>query len=855
MVLLDGPVNATWAAQHLDEWSRQGIGGFLLHGIQDDLGEDGPDAERAAGLTQEIRLACDRLSEGKLASCFVRTVFPADRSPFLDTKLADDLVSRFGKLAAIADDAGLRGIALDTCSANLYYDYRWDGYAYEDYSVEALETAAERMGARLIRSALRGNRELDLLVFAEDYRSWSPLWLALLRGMADAIGRDRGATLHLVSREAVAITDPLEMSRTQDRTRRLLADFVREDFSLGFAVCPVTRNRPPMAIESFRRQMAMAKVLSDRYVVVEDPDACWWQMADADAITHSSLLQNGGACRSQTAAPPEGMASYTATTPFDDYLRAGSIDALGAPGFVFTRGKESALLLWNGVPAGGTLSALPPPVTMTWLSSGKQTELPSENDSVTVPVTTEMVLIEPLPAWEWSVPAGLWFEASGPLSPSSLETGIRFGFAERAGTELSGALDLVPEGDLVVRPAHHDLDLPEQGSIVIDGLLRSPSALSRDRGVSLVLSTPGRGSVTRHFTVPTGPDLVRMWQLDGTVAGGLVAARVGQGWDAFASTDRGEVARLNLDGGVRWRRRFPSDFETAPAVGLDASRGLRLAVGDTSGRVRTLLDTGYVAWETTVESPAGVQALVFAQLDDAPGDELVCVTEGGVVTGLSDAGAPLWRFETARGAHYLTAGPGGLGEVKDVFLVYATARGGMIERISGDQRVWRDLLTGAPACGAVMGDVDHDGVDEAVTLTATGSLQVWDSASGDIKAMSPASVVPGAVGFAVAGRGYVVATTLGLIRLDTDFAELWRYNAPVSAPPVVLDRGSGEEQYLCPCTDGTLRCLDGEGAEVWRDSRAAAPLGAPTTISSPLLHSPLILTPSADRRIRAVEPW
>ena len=35
--LLEAPINATWAANHAEEWHEKGFRGFLLEGILDDL--------------------------------------------------------------------------------------------------------------------------------------------------------------------------------------------------------------------------------------------------------------------------------------------------------------------------------------------------------------------------------------------------------------------------------------------------------------------------------------------------------------------------------------------------------------------------------------------------------------------------------------------------------------------------------------------------------------------------------------------------------------------------------------------------------------------------------------------------
>jgi len=861
-VLLCAPVNATWAANHVQYWTAKGVQGFLLSGIQDDLtidpwAVDGDPATMDAEdlLLREVRLAAERLAGAGIDRNFVVVPLAPERAYFAQDAPAGEAVARFGQVAAFCRQAGLRGVAIDTRATDLFYDYRWDGYAYDGYAPSDLDNGARALGRRTVRAVLRAYPDAEILVLTEGYRAWHPLWRALFGGMLDALGPAHAEAFHLLTRETLREVEPLRIRDIAARTRRLLADILSGDArhwwerhgSVAVGVGPLgyrdgIEGRAPVAhypLEAFRVQLAAAKLFSDHYVWIAGEGPTWWRVTKEDKEIYGGLLQNGAAIRAQTGPVIEDLLAYTARTPLDAYRRVGPYALGGRACHVLNTATGAAVVVWEGVANETALGERAAPVFMTELRTGRRHELLPKDGQVTVGPACGPVLIEPLPVRPWVLPASLWTSIPEPPSPSTRSAQVRFGLAARSGFHVTGALEaLAPQG-FGISPRRRPFDLENGEAAHVNATLRGSFRLGQTMELGLGLVAPGGPPVMRSFRLPVCPDLVWRRDFDGVVGHGLAAADLDgdSSIEVVACSDAGEVACLGADGGLRWKRRFPARFVARPIVVRDGSGGALTVTLDQRGRLQALFERGRVAWEKHLAPPARRQGPAPAVLDDRPGEEiLVALADGGIVA-VAAHGETLWSYAAgATGGCFATERmPGERWE--KVFVAATAGGGGVLDCVDGrGGRIWRAALEGPPCGAPAFADVNGDGAPEVLTLTLSGVVQAWHAPSGRLasRAASPKSIAPNAI---VAdellpeqGVEILLIGTSSLCCLSNGFDRLWR--APLSpVAPLVVAHVRGGPRILAPTREEGLVCMDGEGRLLWRDTRSRVPLAGPALVA------------------------
>ncbi|NIA13351.1 MAG: PQQ-binding-like beta-propeller repeat protein [Nitrospiraceae bacterium] len=873
--MLAAPVNATWAANHLSYWDQKGFAGFLLSGIQDDLVTDvwacdGDPATvgREDALLREVRLAIERLNEGGLDRNFALVPVAPGRAYFADPSAAREAVGRLEKLGVFCRLAGLRGVAIDGHASDLFYDLRWDGYAYDTYTAEDVKAGARDFGRRAVRAILRGCPDAEILVIGGDYPDWGPLWCAFLRGMAEGAGDRADVILHFLTRAGLSDTDPTSLMAMAGRARRLLTEQWGPQANLAVGMRPLVCRGVEDAVAAaayplaaFRVQLAMAKVLSDQYVWVDGGGASWWRLTEKDAALYGGLFQNGAAAAKQTGPVAGNLSDYSVSTRFDDSLRVGVHELNGRACFVFNTAQGASLLCWEGVAPGTVLDGCQAPVSWVDLETGETREIAPDEGRIALPISDVPCLLERLPVGAWVLPASLWMGLPEPLTPESGAARLEFGFVNRTGFDVSGILETRAPALFTVKPRQQAFELESDAELAVRGTIRGPMTAGRDVPVTVGLVVPGRPPLERTFDLPVSPALDWSVALDGVVRHAPVAAGLDSdpADEVLVCTDSGEVVCLSSRGEVRWRRRFDTSFSIPPAVGVDLSGGKLIATTDDRGTLRVLLESGRVLWETAPGGLCCPSGPLFADLDGQPGDEIVVGFLDGRLEVFREDGQPLRTHPPLLGATELVMSPvSGAAGSRLVGVSHLWRMGVLSGYGVRKTALWRAFLPFVPVCAPAMADVTGDGVDEVLAVSEQGRVLAVSGGNGrhvaqfDVSRLAPVTALVACDLLPGPGPEFVVWGGKGLACLSHDFEAVWLAPLNAVAAPAVGATPAGP-RILVPVRGGALACLDASGALLWRDERSSTPLsGGPLLADLDRDGRSECVYPSSDRVLRSL---
>ena len=749
-VLLNAPVNATWAANHTDYWQRKGFAGFLLSGIQDDLEVDvwAVDGDAATKgnedlLLREVRLANERLVEAGIDRNFVLVPIAPDRCFFADPAVARDTIGRFRSVGVFCEKAGLRGVAIDTRPNSLFYDYRWDGYLYDTYTPSDVERGAREFGKHAVRSLLREHPQAEVLVIAGGHETWGPLWFALFEGMVEGLRVSRDAPMHLLTRETCFETRPGRIARIAERTRSIIRDrFADESRSrwekrgyVGLGISPLgyqetAEGRAPVAhypFEAYRLQLAAAKLYSERYVCIEANGPSWWRLAAPEAETYGGLLQNGALMTGQTQPVVENLEAYDVRTPLDGLRRVGPCRFDDNPAYVLLSDEGAEIVFWQGIGEQRVVEGHHAPVLVTDLVTEQHRRIEPENSRLVLEPAAGPIVVGSLPVSEWALPAAVWLDVLHHPSPEVATFPVQFGFVNRTAFDISGALDAVVPTGFAIRPATQPFELESGEAILIDGVVRGKFRPGAPVRIVLRVAITGSAEpVTRAFEANVVPDLEWGARLDGAVrAAPLVTELDGEAPDEVVlCSQAGEVVCINADGSVRWNRRFAERFDVAPAAGRGGLGQPLIATVDHRGTLRVIAQDGRVQWEKRLGARCGQSGPVFAEIDPFPGDEVVVSLDDGRIVAIRGDTQVLWSYPTGPGSFFAVL-PFNDDAPCRIFVTCGGASGGL-ECISDQgQRLWRAATDGPSACPPVIADTNGDGISEVITATASGIVEVW----------------------------------------------------------------------------------------------------------------------------------
>lgn len=854
-VLLAAPVNATFAANQLEHWSTLGFDGFLLEGVVTNLADqrtivatpDGApppdtrplaelDARAEAPVVQELRLAHRRLAEVGLRHTYLRVAVSPEEAWFTDSALTRQALAVFRQAGALCRLAGLAGLALDTQSTSLMYDFRWDGYDLESASAAAVRNGARGLGRRALRTFIRECPETHLLVIADAPEEAGPLWFDFFTGVVESLGAAEDIHIDLCIRACAGYTAPRELAAALARWDHLIRLRLPEELvpvwrsQCGFApmlapLGPGVAHHPP---EVFRTQLAAAKCLAPRAVCIAAPEGGWWEASGFDAFAYDESGQRGPGAVRPIPPPVDNLAEYAVTTPLDGLRRAGPLAPAenGAfPGYVFLWKEQAAILAWDGT------SALAPedgdwviverslPAVVVDMQTGTSTWAEPRENRVTIPRTETPTLLKGLAFRDWVLPAALWLEATEPFEAGGQSSALAFGFVNHAILPFDGVLELSAPPRYGLGETLFDIHLEPGESLRYERLVQGVFEAGARPEFSLSLVPDGGGAVQQRYAFDVGPEVLWTGLLDGPVAGVAAAGSAGGG-AVVAVSRRGDVSCYEPDGVLRWRRRFKARFDVPPLLLEGKSGAWAVALADHRGRLRMLDSAGGLVRALNLGAAPAEQA--FAVFAGHTPDEirLVAGLRNGHVWGVSASGDHAWEYVTGGDSvRSLAAGP-------DVFVV----TGGETARLlcldaEGELR-WERALEGpapGPGCLAVLpgGQVAAATGTRVHVYGATGDLvkEVRVAGAGRARHLSTAPILSGPEPalMVAAGNGLVCVSPAG----DT----LWR----AETGPVHMSAGlelDGLPFVLAAGRDGV--CLVGHnGAVRWRSGRTEPASGPP----------------------------
>lgn len=822
-------MDANWVASGAESWRDSGIGGFLFHvpgvsfarSVWSLDGEAAPEGE-GDGTLAVFRQTQARLAAAGIGRNFLLIPFTPEGTYFSSGSPADTATARISDAAAFCRLSGLRGVALDTQPTSLFYDFRWDGYGYENYTPEDLVSGAARLGRRAGRALLRELPDAEVLILADGAVSWGPLWISLVGGLLEAVGPAPGASIHILVKSGVAAaSDAVRVAGSLETARAfLLAQLGSEagaiwrkrgQFASGFDPFQATSRGV------YAEQLTAALTSSGRY--------CWldgrgWQPGAAPGL-------------------PSELAAVPARGRLATFQRVGALLEGDVPSFVFLSDVGASVLFPRGLAEALALDSERDKVRVLNLSTDELRGLDVVDGRVTVGPSRGAVLVEGLPVRRWALPAALWARSDMPAEAGADGGGstfaLEYGFAARQGRAVSGTLDVeMPAGYSIV-PSSVALSLTPGEALVADAVVRGSFTAGGVLALQLGLVLPGTAPVMRTFSFAVSPAQRWQYSLDGALSGPPAVADVGgeAGTVLFATTVTGQLVSLNSSGGLRWTRRFDGAFVGSPALGRAAFGQWFVVAADARGRIRALDLRGYPIWEERLDGQALLPGPVCVPLDDTPGDDVCVGMSGGTTAAFSATGTLLWKEPAqSEGPGYLSVLPlGGLAAESIVAVRGGRVPWAVCHGRNGKIR-WQKRLGSAPVDVPFLYELGGSTLPEILTPLSNGTVAGWDAVSGDGAGRRAIEVTGAMRGFCVVDPGgelgFAAAGADSVVGLNSAMELVWQQPGEARWLSAVADTGGA--RLLVGRADGTVACLDAGGKTVWVDHHgigavAAAPVG------------------------------
>jgi outer membrane protein assembly factor BamB len=868
--LLLSPVNATWAANNASYWRDKGFRGFILTGIAETVARAAGDSDTAAAestLTppiRELRLACERLAESGLTDNFLYWDLSQAESPFSTQAAATSAANAMRVAGALCAAVGLKGVAIDSASSSAFYDYRWDGYGYEDYTPADLDNRARRFGRSLARALLLERPGAEILFITDGFiggRGPGPLWLPLFEGLIEGCAMDEASRICLLTRESFPARSALDLRRAARGTGAILDHRLqpeqralwRRKGSVCLGMAPLrfdsVAQKPVAAVDpaTFRGLVAAAKALSGKYIWIESAGSCWWRLTQQEVDTYSQLLQNGPAVASQTTPVVDNLDDYTLHMPYDKWQRAGPLPGFAVPAEVYATDSGASLVLWAGSEGDMTLPVGETPLTVRNLASGEQVDYKNESGSVVAPAGDAPLLIDGLPARPWLLEAGLRVEVAEAPRPSNPRAKIACRFQNSSTVTIRGAIDFLTPPAFSVNPANLPFQLEAGEAVEATVNVRGKFAFGKAATITVSLTVAGGGIITRALELETCPDTAWQYALDGDAAGNVVAVDVDgtSPTEVVVCTDAGEIVCIDAQGGQVWKRRFSTAFAARPAAGLLASGAAGIAVVDTRGILRLLNAVGEVSWERAV----GQTCLppFFADVDEFAGQELLLPFSDGRIRALGAGGDEVWSYKPMLGMQSLQPVQSGAGE-KSMLAATQNRPAGLLALLGSTGRVqWSAILDDDIIGTAILPEAAKPVI---VTATETGAVTAYDAANGEIAARNETQLA-GARFIQSGGPGILITSQSGLHACTAELEPVWAYEGKIAALA-----GSTASVTVVPVEfeagEIALICIDGQGRQLWRSFSGPSVTGSPLVGDFHVNGTRQIVYSSTDRILRCL---
>jgi outer membrane protein assembly factor BamB len=862
-VLFDGPVNATWAANHAAYWRDLGIDGFLFHGLIDTLDSLG-EAETAAGdespLTRELRVACQRLREAGLDRHFLYlSISPEDRW-YTDRSLAREAITRFAKAGVLCRRAGLRGLAIDTNSASLIHDFRWDGYDLGATPAEEIRQGARDLARRALRAYIREHPEGEILIVTDRAAEAGPLFFDFFEGLLEGVGAADSLHLSLVPRESTFLSNPLALEASLERLSRTIglrlsrssADLWRHQGGYSLCLRPVELTGDGRSIlslpEDFRVQLAAAKAWSKGYCILEGPSGGWWRVSVEEAESYAESNQTGaGAVRPMTPVL-EDLGIYRAVSPLDALRRIGPLPFQDGMAFVFRDRSGAVVLPWAGLPEGFVLEGRTASVPVTDLRTGETRTFSPADGVVRVPLYGGPVLLGQLPVGEWAFAAGMWLSFDTPLSADARRVRAHFGCLNATDLPLEGRLEaLPPEGYSMGRAAFPVKLAPGERAAfqrTVQGIFFAGE--SADFGLGLTLS--GGGQIRRTFLFRVQPKTIWEAQRDGALPGppALFDFNGDNRPELLVTGRRGEIACYDgVTGTLLWEHRFQTTFDLPPAAGYGIDGTPHAIAVDHRGLLRIFDARGDLVREVDLETPCVENGLlvwpgilsdtIIAGRNDG---RIQTYTFSGNLLGDYDLESPL-RFLAPPAAIFVETEEAVLFPPPPVTMIFAVTSGeppAIIAIAEDGSQQWRHDLEVSPATPPVVIIPPGTGLSRVMLGLDDGTVAFYHAYTGekeeaiDTGQKLPVTALAAGMLDTASGPQILVANAFGVSCYANDTSLLWQRPLPHPTALTVYEAEKGA-CVLVSSAAGALYNLDKHGEIHWRDLRPGGPVSGAARIA------------------------
>jgi len=708
--LLAAPINATWAANHGEDWYEKGFRGFLFEGLLDDLRlfpteqervkrfrllhadssagqEDNTavivsDADAAAPdvtgvvvpghwneLMDEISGANNRLCAVGVDRNFLHVHLAPDEAWFCDPLLLEIAEQRFRLAGQLCRTAKLRGIALNTQSDSFIYDYRWDGYG-SDLTPETLAEGTYQFGVRVFRAFIRAYPEGEIIVIAQDTETCGPLWFDLVEGIFDAPGAAEDLPVRLAVLEPPDIGNrsffknyPEHVARLLNARRSRNLRVPRRDTGVIFALEPVHYEKDiPTArypLKDYRPALYAAALYGDTYMLLWAPKGGWWQIPPDMAEQYRHLKQ-GGVAGVRFAPPvPRTLDAYAPFLYRDMGGRVGSLEVLGQEVEVMKNGRGAALLFWEDTADVLHLSARTGIVTAVNLMAEERLYFTPKEDRVLIPPLYGPVLVEGIPLKEYALPASVGMTMNSPIVAGITQSPVEISIDNSLTVPLRGTLALLADSAYALGAASFPIDLPPGQSASYTRMLRGISSLGMRPEFAISLAITRESPITRKIVFPVAPEERFSFFCDGMAPGALVADPFPDGGQMplLLSCDvRGRLTCYDTGAcAVRWSRRVSGSCTSPPLLLKDSQGDVRAGISTMQGRLTLFNLAGEEKLLLMNRAKHGV-APVALTTEENTGDLLVMADDKDI--SLYDSrGALTHRIPAPGRAHYLLADP------------------------------------------------------------------------------------------------------------------------------------------------------------------------------------------------------
>lgn len=691
--LLAAPINATWAANHGEDWHERGIRGFLFQGLLDDLRLLPSEADRpefsvaAAGageeattptlgahpqypgamvvsgdwdaLKQETRGAINRLNAQGISHNFLHITLAPEAPYLVNAALADIAVQRFHQAGMLCAATGLRGIAVETQSHSGIFDYRWAGYP-PGTAADALADDARRFALRLMRAYIRAHPEGTLLLLAGSPETAGPLWFPFIEGALESVGAADAIPIRLAFLDEADRLDP----RYYESRPRQVSRWFRQRVStaayerwtrqggLVFGLEPIHyRQDIPAArypLDAYRRALHAAALYGTEYVLLQAPDGGWWHIPP-DVAEQFAHLRQAGRARVRYAPPvPRALDAFMPRLLFPDAGYIGPLDVAGNRAEVLHNDRGATLVFWDGIPDDLELRARQQIIAVTPLCQGEKHFLTPREGRLTLPAQAEAFLVEGLSPREFALPAALWLDASEPIAAGITRQEVRFGIANPLTVPLRGTLTLVADPQYGLGAAAFPVNLAPGESATFQRKVQGISFLGPRARFRLTLAMASGAPVQREFSLPVEPPVQSRLVLDAPPTGAALLLRPPRERShplLFLLDARGGLwCRDTESEHLLWRQQSRGAFRLPPVLLADERGESRVAVVNEYGRARLFDAAGVERAQLFLDlpEPAGIAAL---RLPDSPAAVMVLGAQSGVLVCHEASGRRQWRID------------------------------------------------------------------------------------------------------------------------------------------------------------------------------------------------------------------